>query len=426
TNAPGSTNYFTTLPGGVSIVPAAINQFGDVVGAGDVNGGALHGFIQPAGAGAMTDLGVLPGYAGSRASGVNAFRQVVGSATDAGGTSHAILYATGKLYDINNLLPYEETNGWILNEARGINDQGQICGIGKTNGHVHAFLALPARPIGLPIPRPLGTIAQAPAIDILDPVRPDDSASTAFFWSPPDQQLYAIRPVTATIHWATTPGVVVNAGSTNAGGAVTIDVTSKSVWPRQAQTDIVGAPVQVMPQGLPSTASFPYTFQSLLFSTIVGASVDPSTQVFNPQTPGYTVLRYLVITPGLPVDPINALSHFEVVRSAAWNDPNYLTDNSPATIGTAITNPTHFDYAGRNGYVFFAKSVYDGVPTDPNRAYDLPTRTGPIIPVNLINKNLATPDQDLVVVWYHTNEIGVAWADSPFRYVPSWPANPDT
>ena len=48
-------------------------------------------------------------------------------------------------------------------------------------------------------------------------------------------------------------------------------------------------------------------------------------------------------------------------------------------------------------------------------------RTGPttsrrasarIIPVNLINKNITPPDQDLVVVWYHTNALGVAWADS--------------
>src|SRR5262249_14805604 len=128
-------------------------------------------------------------------------------------------------------------------------------------------------PIGLPIPRPLGTIAQTPAIDIIDPVRPDDSASTAFFWSPPDQQLYAVRPVTATIHGPTAAGTVVNAGSTNAGGAVTVDVTSKSVWPRQAQTDVVGVPVQVVPQGLPLNVNFPYSFQTVLFSTIVGANV---------------------------------------------------------------------------------------------------------------------------------------------------------
>ena len=30
------------------------------------------------------------------------------------------------------------------------------------------------------------------------------------------------------------------------------------------------------------------------------------------------------------------------------------------------------------------------------------------------------------MVWYHTNEIRVAGADSPYRYVPAWPTNPDT
>ena len=71
------------------------------------------------------------------------------------------------------------------------------------------------------------------------------------------------------------------------------------------------------------------------------------------------------------------------------------------------------------------KSVYDGVPGDVNRAYDQPTRTGPIIPVNLINSTLPVPDQPLVVVWYHTNSLGVAWADSPCAYSPLWPTNID-
>ena len=53
--------------------------------------------------------------------------------------------------------------------------------------------------------------------------------------------------------------------------------------------------------------------------------------------------------------PHHSPSVFQVVRSVAWNDPYYLSNNIPAVIGTAITNPTHFDYAGRNGYVFFQK-----------------------------------------------------------------------
>ncbi|HVV73283.1 MAG TPA: DUF3466 family protein, partial [Verrucomicrobiae bacterium] len=423
-NTPAGTNFLGFLPAGTNSLALAINQFGDIVGAAGLSNGLMHAWLKTSGTASLADLGTPAGTFSSTAYGVNGFRQVVGTATGAGGVTHAFFYSTGRMNDLNDLLPFEETNTWVLTDARGINDQGQIVGTGKFNGKDHAFLALPARVIGRPVPRPLGTVAQQPAIDVIDPQQPDDTAANSFFWSAPDKQLYAIRPVTARIHWPTGAGLIVNLTNTGTVSLASIDVTSKSVWPRDAQIHVANSPVQVEPQGAPSGA-FKYSYASIQFSTITAANVDPNSKVFSMPAPGFTVLHYLIPTPGVPVDPLHALSYFQVVRTVNWNDPSYLSDNVTATIGQALVNPTHYDYAGRNGWVYFAKSVYDGLPSDPNRAYDRPTRLGPIIPVNKVNKSLPLPDDDLVVIWYHTNAIGVAWADSPFRYVPQWPSSTD-
>lgn len=417
---PAGTNFLGFLPGGTNSQALAINQFGDVIGFSGVSNGYTHAWLLGNGLGKMTDLGVVSGTSNSVAYGLNGFRQVVGNSVGAGGQSKAFLYSSGQLHDLNDLLPYEETNTWKLTDARGINDQGAIVGTGKFNGVDHAFLALPARVIGKPIPQPLGTVAQIPGIDILAGTGADDSAANSFFWNIPEKRLYAIRPVTARIHWATGGGLV--AGSTNA--VPSIDVTSKSVWPRVAQLHVANVPVQVEPQGIPA-GSFNYSFASIMYSTITAANVDPNSKVLSAQIPGYSVLRYFVTSPGIPLDPLNSPSILQVVRTVTCTDPNYLVDNVPWTIGSAITNRTHYDYAGRNGYVFYAKSTYDGFPGDPNHAYDRATRKGPIIPVNIPNRNLQVPDDDLLVVWYHTNSIGVAWGDAPYRYVPQWPVNMD-
>jgi probable HAF family extracellular repeat protein len=419
-NAPAGTNYLGFLPGGTNSLALAINQSGDLVGAGSVGSGFTHAWLQISGSGTLTDLGTVPGTSNSVAYGLNAFRQIVGSAVGVGGFTRAFLYSSGQIHDLNDLIPYEETNAWELLAARAINDQGAIAGSGRFNGVDHAFLALPAQVIGKPIPRPLGTVEQIPGIDILAGTSPDDSAANAFFWNVPEKRLYAIRPVTARLHWPTGAGLV--PGSTNI--PPTVDVTSKNVWPRQAQTHVANSPVQVEPQGAPA-GSFNYSFSAILYSTVTAANVDPNSKVLSATIPGYTVLRYFVTSPGVPIDPINSPCLLQVVRTVNWNDPDYLADNVPWAIGSAITNATHFDYAGRNGFVYFAKSVYDGLPGDPNRAYDRPTRAGPIIPVNVPNKSLPVPDDDLVVAWYHTNSLGVAWPDAPCRYLVQWPAASD-
>jgi probable HAF family extracellular repeat protein len=45
------------------------------------------------------------------------------------------------MLDLNNLTPPD--SGWLLTEAKDINDAGQIVGIGIVDGRQHAFLLTP-------------------------------------------------------------------------------------------------------------------------------------------------------------------------------------------------------------------------------------------------------------------------------------------
>jgi probable HAF family extracellular repeat protein len=96
------------------------------------------------------DLGAFPGGTRSIAYGVNASGQIVGYSEVAGGAHHAFLWSddnsngapdAGEMKDLNTLAPVA---GWTLEEARGINDLGQIVATGVDgNGLRHAFLLTP-------------------------------------------------------------------------------------------------------------------------------------------------------------------------------------------------------------------------------------------------------------------------------------------
>lgn len=53
----------------------------------------------------------------------------------------AFLWRTGQRYMLTDLIP--PTAGWILDKAQGINNQGQIIGVGMHHGQRHAFLLTP-------------------------------------------------------------------------------------------------------------------------------------------------------------------------------------------------------------------------------------------------------------------------------------------
>ena len=67
---------------------------------------------------------------------VNKKNEVVGTSGNS-----AFLYSRGKMRDLNDIIPAD--CGWVLEEAHGINDKGQIVGTGKHNGKTRAFVLTP-------------------------------------------------------------------------------------------------------------------------------------------------------------------------------------------------------------------------------------------------------------------------------------------
>ncbi len=145
---------------------SAINDAGDVVGSGMVGNDRqdrirFHAFLQPRG-GAI-DLGGF-GEGSSRALALNNKGQVVGTAFVMQGNTEqghrAFLWQKGILTDLNDAV--KAHSGWTLKEARGINDRGQIVGVGA-HGHCRrAFLLTPV-PAANSTPAQAGTSTPLPA-----------------------------------------------------------------------------------------------------------------------------------------------------------------------------------------------------------------------------------------------------------------------
>ena len=127
--------------GGTNSSAADINERGKVVGsASTANDAYTHAFLFAKGK--MRDLGTLGGY-NSDAFGINAKGMIVGTSQTSysGAGSRAFEFNGCKLVDLNTLVPLD--SGWILTEARAINNAGQIVGFGVLRGQSHAFLLSP-------------------------------------------------------------------------------------------------------------------------------------------------------------------------------------------------------------------------------------------------------------------------------------------
>jgi probable HAF family extracellular repeat protein len=120
--------------GGPQAAAYAINNSGQIVGFAQTNTDADHGFIYSNGK--MTDLGlnIFP-YA------INNNGVIVGS----GGCGGAIIVSGGICQNLQNLIP--AGSGYTLQEAKGINDKGQIIAYAQPESYIsnpiHAVLLTP-------------------------------------------------------------------------------------------------------------------------------------------------------------------------------------------------------------------------------------------------------------------------------------------
>jgi probable HAF family extracellular repeat protein len=158
----GSLNDLGTLDGR-STSAQAINDSEQIVGYAETGSSSFVAFLYQNGS--FQSLG-LQGRTSTLALAINNLGQIVGDAIDATG-SHAIVFSDGKAIDLDSLLPIN--SGWTLNEARGINDQGQIVGYGiNRQGEQHAYLLSPFTsppadppPGGAAVPEPSGLVLMA-------------------------------------------------------------------------------------------------------------------------------------------------------------------------------------------------------------------------------------------------------------------------
>ena len=130
--------------GGGSSTALAINKNDKVVGYSANSDGFDRAFVYSNGT--MNDLGTLGGnYA--YANGINNNDQIVGgSFTDAADSIYHAFSTDGTtMTDLNTRIT-SQAAGWVLSEAKDINDAGAIVGVGTLLGAKHGFLLRPLAP----------------------------------------------------------------------------------------------------------------------------------------------------------------------------------------------------------------------------------------------------------------------------------------
>ncbi len=307
--------------------------------------------------------------------------------------------------------------------------------------------------VGEAIEPPLG--ARSGSRPLVEPME-------GFYWSEKNAMLYPIRAFRAgSIEWLREDGEE---------GEYLPPVSGKAEWPAMPQAHVVGAPVELelsdglrcgpngdlrflvcenspdcRGDGAPSVPcgehrskrcsldSLPcrsdagcsgaqkcvanpgaYRYRQILY-TDNGAEADDFKN-FDSSAPGYTVLLYDAEAEELP-DRLEVVRSMEVAAGEPL-DGQLVAATSECEIGKALVNDSHRDPNNRNGWVVNRLARFDPF------AYDRDTRSGPILPVN--RDAADSPDDDMVVVWYQQNDIGISWPTLPVRYECSWPESAPT
>jgi len=133
----------------------AINDFGQI--AGDsllADGETTHAVLWNGST--LTDLAALGGTGTTSFSeDINNAGQIAGWSEVAVGSSHATLWDGASLIDLNDFLPSDLANaGWVLTEAKGINDHGVIVGWAQNSLDPETALlaAFKLTPTAVPVP----------------------------------------------------------------------------------------------------------------------------------------------------------------------------------------------------------------------------------------------------------------------------------
>ena len=278
--------------------------------------------------------------------------------------------------------------------------------IQRDAGSIYGFDAPPSTvDVGSEIPAPNGADFSSSTFALQGPtVTPAGAA----YWHAQSQRLFAVKPGGMLVSWPLQNGQTYNWEGTVG-------------WPTnndRYQIQVAGPrPVDLSGGGVYKSAVLEAT------TTDADPLTVSSNRVFSAQTPG---LSLLMLSSG---DPASNAIRFQLVRTVAWNDPAYLYDHAPATVGQPIADPAgFFDPSAGSPQVVLSNAVYCPAPV-----FDPATRTGAIIPVN--TDLPGRPGNDLVVAFYQRGTrlydpaTGLAvsnaifWPYQPVRYEPQWPTN---
>ncbi|HLK61094.1 MAG TPA: hypothetical protein VKU00_31315 [Chthonomonadaceae bacterium] len=125
--------------GGGNTLPIGINNQGQIVGTSLSSDGNEYAVLWQAGT--LSLLPGLPGATYSLAYSINDNGLIVGRSGLDPGDVHAVLWDSEGVHDLNDLIP--SGSGWLLQNAKTINERGQIFGFGLLHGSFSAFLLTP-------------------------------------------------------------------------------------------------------------------------------------------------------------------------------------------------------------------------------------------------------------------------------------------